>query len=129
MNLLFVEHLYHIGYDIHILTKGPMSKPNAWTEKLLWAQNHIVNVPFSMNIVSDKSLFYGKLLFDDHFPYVEKWLNHRPRGFVVMPQTPTNREFKHAQVIHLEDNLYSYNTCLDKVENLISKREVEDNIE
>lgn len=115
-NLNFAHHIYEMGFEIHILTKGPRSKPFAWSEKVEWINRHCnPRFPSKMNIVTDKSLFYGKILFDDHVPYVKDWLQNRPRGMAILPLDDSNKDFSHNQAIHLKDNLSNFNDTLEKI--------------
>ena len=84
------------GFETHVLTKGPPLAPNAWTEKFLWCRKYIPHA--KVTITEDKSTSYGRVLFDDWPPYVEAWLEHRPRGLVIMLDYDYNREFDHPQV-------------------------------
>lgn len=86
-----------IGYNNHILTKGPKKHPDAWSEKHKWCARHLGSVP--VTVTSDKSLFYGKFLYDDFPDYADAWLKHRPRGLVIMPVTEYNVEYQHPQVV------------------------------
>ena len=86
------------GFKITILTKGPKKHSNAWQEKLQWCQRHI-SPDVDVHIASDKSLVYGKLLYDDYPDYMLGWLKHRPRGLGIMPVTPNNKGFSHPNVI------------------------------
>jgi hypothetical protein len=96
--LQILELCRRIGFDVHILTKGPKRHPNAWDEKVRWCQRHL-GPDVDVHVTSDKGLVYGKLLYDDYPDYALRWLAHRPRGLVVMPVTPHNREFAHPNVV------------------------------
>lgn len=87
-----------IGYHIDILTKGPAAHPMGWAEKMQWCQDH-VEKPFDTHITQNKGLVYGTMLYDDFPDYVLAWLEHRPRGLVIMPYTRSNEEFCHPQVL------------------------------
>jgi 5'(3')-deoxyribonucleotidase len=87
-----------IGYEIHILTKGPKKFPSAWEEKVLWCQKHIED-DIDIHITSNKSMVYGKILYDDFPDYMETWLKHRPRGLGIMPETRYNKDYTHPNVI------------------------------
>ncbi|MCK5600328.1 hypothetical protein KAR91_00495 [Candidatus Pacearchaeota archaeon] len=89
-----------IGYDIRILTKGPLSSPNSWKEKVEWCKMHIPGI--KITVTEDKSLVYGKVLVDDFPDYVLSWLEYRPRGLVIMPEHDYNKDFKHPNVIHYD---------------------------
>lgn len=89
-----------IGFDINILTKGPYNTTSAWTEKVDWCRRH---VPYTkVTITEDKSLVYGRVLVDDWPKYVEPWLANRPRGIVIMPAQPWNKDFKHARALRYD---------------------------
>jgi FMN phosphatase YigB (HAD superfamily) len=90
-----------LGYRKMILTQGPKRNPNAWTGKKLWIDRNLgQNV--DITITRDKGLVYGKVLVDDWPEYIERWLEWRPRGFVVMPANETNKKFMHPQVIRYD---------------------------
>ena len=90
-----------LGFYIEILTKGPGSSTNAYSEKKEWAEEHIgeVGVDIDLSIVSRKSGTYGKVLVDDYPDYLESWLDKRPRGIGIMPAQSYNENFKHPQVL------------------------------
>ena len=88
-----------IGYRVVVLTQGPASNANAWKGKVNWI---LKNMPEGTDtiITRDKSLVYGKVLFDDYPPYMLSWLEHRPRGLGIMSAYVHNQNFKHSNVIH-----------------------------
>ena len=89
--------LRKLGFCLHILSKGPSSKSLAWKEKVDWVR---INVPDAhITLTEDKSLVYGKVLFDDYPPYAERWLKWCPRGLVIMPEHNYNRDFSHPNVV------------------------------
>ncbi len=91
MGMEVVEEIRKIGFEMHILTKGPKKCPLAWGEKVEWCQKHIPDaIP---NVTSKKSLVYGRVLVDDFEPYFEKWLAVRPRGLVVCVAQSWNIEY------------------------------------
>lgn len=85
------EMLKELGYDLHVLTKGPYHSTNAWTEKVEWCREHLPGVP--VTITEDKGIVYGKILVDDWPAYCEAWLKYRPRGIVIMPAYDYNEGF------------------------------------
>lgn len=96
---------HRIGFKIHILTKGPDSKPEAWSEKVEWSQAHLrealgPEAEFDITITQNKSLVYGKVLVDDYPEYMDAWLKHRPRGLGIMPLYDYNKDYEHPNVIH-----------------------------
>ena len=94
--------LHELGYNIHILTKGPNNTPSAWTEKLVWCQNHIKDPDDSITITGDKSLVYGKVLVDDFPGYMDRWLKWRPRGLGIMPVHHYNEGYSHPNVLRYD---------------------------
>jgi 5'-nucleotidase len=92
-----VDMMRRIGFEIHVLTKGPKSSPNAWSEKAEWCQEHMPGD--LVTISSDKSMVYGRVLMDDWPPYVIPWLKARPRALVILPDRPWNKGFEHHRVI------------------------------
>ena len=87
-----------LGFDVHVLTKGPKRHSLAWDEKVQWCQRHI-GPEVDIHVTSDKGLVYGKLLYDDFPDYMLRWLRHRPRGLGIMPVCPQNRDFTHPNVV------------------------------
>lgn len=98
--LMILRAAQQIGFDIHILTKGPSSKPRAWMEKVECIREHFEYDEVQIHITEDKSVHYGRVLVDDYPPYIRAWLEHRPRGVVIMPEWPWNKDFTHPYVIH-----------------------------
>ena len=102
------------GFDIKILTKGPSSKPFAWTEKVECIQRCFGN-GMPVDIVGGcKSGTWGRVLVDDYPGYIEKWLRHRKRGLVLMPVNPRNEGFSHPNLIKCSmDNLDEVRLAID----------------
>lgn len=97
-----LEVVRDAGCRIVVLTKGPSTKTNAWSEKVEWCDEHLSNYIDGVTITHDKSLVYGKVLVDDFPDYIIPWLQHRPRGLVIMPAHPYNADFKHPQVVRYD---------------------------
>lgn len=91
----------NLGYRIMVLTQGPKDKPHAWSGKKIWIDNNI-GEDTDITITRDKGLVYGKMLVDDYPEYIEKWLEWRPRGLVIMPASNQNRSYVHKQVIRYD---------------------------
>ena len=101
LGLDIVQTLKDVGFKIMVLTKGPVYSKNAWTEKVEWCAEHL---PFAdVTITHQKNLVYGKILVDDWPPYINKWLEWRPRGMVIMPNHPWNKGFNHPNVCRVSD--------------------------
>jgi len=91
-----------IGFEPHILTKGPAMNANAWKEKMEWVRRELGD-DIQVHITSDKSLVYGAVLVDDYATYMNEWLKFRPRGLGVVPYDTDN------------PNLVSYQDGMDEV--------------
>lgn len=89
-----------IGFDIHILTKGPYHTTSAWTEKREWCKQFVPDA--KVTITEDKWLVYGKVLVDDYPEYMKSWLHSRPRGLGIMPARKINAGFSHPNVLRYE---------------------------
>lgn len=81
--------LMELDFSVHVLTKGPSRKPAAWSEKVEWCRTHL-SPEVEVTVTENKSLTYGRVLVDDWPPYFMGWLEHRPRGVVVVPAQPWN---------------------------------------
>lgn len=86
-----VKVLVSVGFPLHVLTKGPATAHNAFGEKVEWVQKHLPGVPVTLS--DDKSMVYGRVLYDDFAPYFESWLEHRPRGLVICLAQPWNADY------------------------------------
>lgn len=87
-----------LGFDLHVLTKGPFKHPAAWTEKVQWCREHIPDA--KVTITEDKGLVYGATLTDDWPPYGISWLRWRPRGLLIVPAQPWNTLDQYPQELH-----------------------------
>ena len=95
-----VSMMRRVGFNIHVLTKGPSSKSQAWAEKVEWVREHM---PYAdITITEDKGLVYGRVLFDDYPDYVNRWLAWRPRGLVIMLHTQQNASFEHPNIVKID---------------------------
>lgn len=92
-----LEMIRRVGFEVHVLTKGPFRTTMAWTEKVEWCRANLPDIP--VTITEDKGLVYGRVLFDDWPPYIERWLAWRPRGLVIMLDHPWNQGFEHPNVL------------------------------
>lgn len=92
-----VKLLKKYEFNLHVLTKAPHSVDEAWTEKVKWCKKHLPDT--DITISQEKGLVYGKILFDDWPPYALAWLEHRPRGLVIMLEQRWNKDFSHPQVV------------------------------
>ncbi len=90
-----------LGFRIMILTQGPRKNPASWSGKKIWIDKNL-GQDVDITITRDKGLVYGRILVDDFPKYIEKWLEHRPRGLVIMPANKENATFKHPQVIRYD---------------------------
>jgi hypothetical protein len=93
-----LEMTTELGYYNEVLTKAPKANPAALAGKLKWIMNNLdKDIDFTMT--RNKSRHYGKVLVDDFPGFILPWLEHRPRGLVIMPANEYNQDFKHEQVI------------------------------
>jgi hypothetical protein len=89
------------NFRVVVLTQGPKLNAEAWKGKLRWCRKYL-HPDTDVIITRDKGLVYGKVLVDDFPAYIESWLKHRPRGIVIMPDQPWNKDFEHKQVIRFK---------------------------
>jgi 5'-nucleotidase len=87
-----------VGFINHVLTKGPHKHSLAWAEKHEWCHHHLGD-DTPVTVTEDKSLVYGKFLYDDFPDYATYWLEHRPNGLVIMPATLWNKDYTHPQCL------------------------------
>lgn len=92
-----VDALRELRFELMVLSKGPSSAANAWTEKLLWCQEHLPDAKVTVT-GADKARVSGDVLFDDWPPYFLGWLAAHPRGLVIMLDHPHNEGFEHPNV-------------------------------
>jgi hypothetical protein len=118
---------YNVGFRIMILSKGPSNNSMAWMEKIDWCRQHLLTPPFfaddmeklrppiqhEITLTEDKGLVYGRVLVDDWPPYILKWLEWRPRGWVIMPHRRWNADFNHPQVLRFTGDEESREKCHD----------------
>ena len=98
LGFAIVNMLREIGFRLMIMTKASKEAKNAWTEKVEWISEHLPDA--DMTVTQDKGLVYGKVLVDDYPSHFLRWLNHRPRGIVIMPRQPWNKEIDARENIH-----------------------------
>ena len=99
---MILRKAVEIGFQIHILTKGPSGNSAAWAEKVEWCREHLKDIDYNITITEDKGLVYGTVLVDDYPPYAERWLKWRPRGLVIMPVYSYNWDLDHPNVVHYD---------------------------
>jgi 5'-nucleotidase len=98
-----LETVREIGFAISILTKGPEKNHVAWSEKMQWCNKHLAGYDIDgVTICHDKSIVYGAMLVDDFPAYIKSWLEHRPRGLVIMPAHSYNANFIHPNVVRYD---------------------------
>lgn len=95
-----LEIANELGFSINILIKGPASVHNAWAEKSKWFKENIKNdyPKTKLTIAEDKGLVYGAVLVNDWIDYIQRWLEWKPKGVVIMPSSVWNREYFHPNV-------------------------------
>ena len=90
-----------LDFEIHVLTKGPSASTSAWGEKIEWCKKYLPENT-KITLTEDKGLVYGKMLVDDWPEYVDRWLEWRPRGLVIMPAHEHNKNYIHKNVIRYD---------------------------
>lgn len=120
-NIRVLELAEKLGYVLHGLTKGPRSTHSAWSEKLLWCQKNI-HPDVDLTVTMDKGLFYGRVLFDDFPPYMNRWLENRPRGLGIMPTTKGNADFNHPNVIKYDGSMESLTIVKDRLKKQLERQ-------
>jgi 5'-nucleotidase len=98
-----LQEAKRLDYRIMILTQGPRKNPDAWSGKKVWIDKNL-GEDVEVTMTRDKGLVYGKVLVDDYPEYIERWLEWRPRGAVIMPANDANKNFKHPQVTRYDGN-------------------------
>jgi 5'(3')-deoxyribonucleotidase len=93
-----VRMLQEIGFRIMIMTKSSKESKNAWSEKVAWIAEHLPEA--DVTVTQDKSLVYGRVLVDDYPSHFLKWMEHRPRGIVVMPLQAWNKDTSKRPHLH-----------------------------
>ncbi len=109
-----------LEYRIMILTSGPRRNPSSWSGKKIWIDNNL-GQDVDITITRDKGLVYGKILVDDFPKYIERWLQYRPRGLVIMPAGKQNENFKHRQIVRYDG------TNLEQVREVMEKAKLRKN--
>lgn len=100
MGFEVVEELRAAGFRLDVLTKGPKTTNNAWTEKKEWCD---VNLPDAdVTVTQNKAHNYGRILMDDFPPYFLPWLKVRKRGFVIAVAQPHNEMIDHPRVLRYD---------------------------
>lgn len=94
-----LEIAREIGFDIHILTKGPTTSSISWGEKVDWVRANLPDA--TLHITDDKRVTYGRVLVDDYHEYMDNWLEHRPRGLGIV-----NYETSNPNLVNVYDGLY-----------------------
>jgi hypothetical protein len=118
---------FQLGWDLwnlaeelefkrEILTKASLKNPNMWLGKVECIIKHFGTTSPLTITSSEKSRHYGRVLVDDFPPYILDWLNHRPRGLVIMPAHKYNEQVSHPQIIrYTGENLEQVKVALEKV--------------
>jgi FMN phosphatase YigB (HAD superfamily) len=100
LGVCILKAAMEMGFECHVLTKGPWKTTSAWTEKVEWCREHLPP-EVKVTITEDKSLMYGRVLVDDWPDYVDAWLARRPRGLVLMPTYSYNEGYTKAPMMIL----------------------------
>lgn len=128
--MAIVAVLRELGFDLHVLTKGPYKHPAAWTEKVSWCREHIADA--KVTITEDKGLIYGAALVDDWPNYGVSWLRWRPRGLLIVPAQPWNEldqypEELRGQIFRFEhDSLGAQKALRGRLHEQLSRKKKEE---
>jgi len=118
-----LEIMRELGYYISVLTQGPRDNAEAWSHKILWCKKNLPGT--DVTITRNKGLVYGRVLMDDYPEYIMQWLEHRPRGLVIMPDQPWNQDFSHPNVLRHTDNIDEVREMLIKARDRADKEPLE----
>lgn len=88
-----------IGYRLNVLTKAPITQPQAWSEKVEWCKQQPELEHVDIHLTMNKGLVYGTFLYDDYPVYMDLWLANRPRGLGIMLVTADNANYSHKNVV------------------------------
>jgi len=111
-----------LNFKINIFSKAPKKQLSAFTEKAEWCEKYMP-CSYDISLVQDKSLHYGKVLVDDWPPYIGPWLEHRPRGLVIMPAHKYNESFARPQIIRYDrTNLNKVREALKEVNSVVDSK-------
>ena len=91
-----LEIAREVGFDIHISTKGPTTGSRAWSEKVDWVHEHLPDA--TLHITENKCMLYGRVFIDDYKPFMEDWLENRPRGLGIV-----NYSWEHPNVVDVSN--------------------------
>lgn len=92
--LAVLRVLESMSVKVFILSKGPRTKPEAWSGKNKWATKHFPHL--TLNVVSSKGEFDADILVDDYPAYIAEWLAKHRNGLAIAPARPWNRELDGA---------------------------------
>jgi len=97
LGFAIVDMFRRIGFRLMVLTKGNKLSRNAWTEKVEWICQYMPDV--DVTVTMDKGIAYGRVLADDYPHHFNRWLEHRPRGIVLVPDQPWNQDVQETDRI------------------------------
>lgn len=83
-----IDALEEVGFQPHVLTKGPANQSLGWMEKVDWCRRYVPKLPIIM--AEEKGLVFGKVLVDDWPAYIARWLCWQPDGLVIVPAQSWN---------------------------------------
>lgn len=88
-SIRLLEKIKQYDYDLHILTKIPHESYNAPSEKVKWVKNNLQGLITDVHLTTDKSVFQGDLIVDDHWENILRWrdINIDGRAIYIGPRT------------------------------------------
>lgn len=111
-----------LGFQCHILTKGPRAHPNAWTEKLECCQYHLGD-DIRVHITQNKEMVRGDVLYDDFIPYMKDWLDADISGLRlgIMPQNESNKNWFNKNVIKWAGEESVFEFIKSELQNILAR--------
>jgi 5'(3')-deoxyribonucleotidase len=109
-----LDALRKLDFRLMVLTKGPSTATNAWTEKILWCREHLPDAQVTVT-EGDKGSVAGHVLFDDWPPYFRGWLTARPKGLVIMLDHPHNEGFEHPNVFRYRSSALDHAALFERL--------------
>lgn len=92
------DFMKSLGFENHILTKGPYNDDNAWKEKKQWKDFYLREAK-NFTITEDKSGMRGDVLVDDFPLYVTNWLKRNENSVAILPVQPYNLDYRNPRAI------------------------------
>lgn len=113
IGIAIYKMLREIGFQVVICSKGSRWSKNSWTEKMEWVEEHL-DGDVLVNLTQVKQIVYGRVFVDDYPSHFLPWMNHRPRGIVIVPDQTWNQDLKNdGSVPNFEDRIHRVRSLED----------------